>query len=1184
MSGDILFVPVSLNGLIVGRNNSSIANLTQNYDHISRIGRPPLSASIMNGFYSTIEEKAGIHLHWTMPDALLHGVQDESGKLHFPRLPNRWIIQRICLSNSTPKWKAWMVESDYCSTTESVTSEGMFKATIPAFKYDESKGLWTGTGQKGEKFFYLGSARRFGDTPSISGTYLDELTAVGMGDHLFAGYYQKCKTVFGFYDSMTETENGEYTYIISGYYSKREHDPIGGVKPKTVEELGWRTIGNVKPKSIICHSVLQGVTWKGHVSSYDFAAPAGKIEIGVANTTAEAMSRFIQQKMPESANLERILNALQYGSLKELDNPENPDALINFEEMLHEKQFSVAGTTSVWRLRKKSENTEASLLTEALYQWLQSINNKQAALNDYLSEFDTLGQEAYMSWYKYVTKAMSPFNADFSNDEGGISSVLADLMKSIDNAPNAGECLKRVTALVENLEKYRDNIESTQKEIDALTADESMNGKLAEKHMILEKTTDGQSYIPNDPVILLSGDGMKRSQKLNTQDGEFLQCRTEVLEGLSALVEKNIMLITADDILKRFAGADISFAKLEEPHKTLLTEAILLNPDFAELLSGIALEKLKIANPNARQIKEAADAILKAKETEANYKGILPCTAIISNKWRQPWLPLIMIWTVEIAPLRSKNDADDSFSKFKPGTIDLEWNKEKPTCETVEIQGSTLLTPHGPVNLRQSFDKLIADYGDDGNHYETLKEVVSKISGLEILSQRIDGFSDALIMRDNFPMIPICRINEESETTAANLVKLLNGVMPSPRIRTNCSNYLPVRAGLMNISRLWIVDSFGQIKKVIDKEGNFATDVYAAESISSTADGFKALLRPRFLQTCETRFTWLRHDKEEQLPASSDSTPVFGFISPNFLDLSLFIYDSTALLLGTIQYGNNMVKWMNVPGSICQSPDDIKSIHLKQFVNGIINVSSASFRDFLVYLDKKYSNIATQGSNSFLQLCFGKVIALARASIKIDAKGTPPYAQLWSTEQNSLDYLNEKFKICIGDSRKLNDGTIGFFPDSGSKPDYSRLCIEPVKEFEKSQYLKCSNIIETTLANDATKMSVLLDLSGHVTIRTGFLPTCKTSLHPDLYRDQLEKMEMMFRLAPILSPASSLELYIPGRFEDMWSFNYIDRTRKLANISEITLPDVLPPIERIQAREGFLKTNNNFRNGDKNEY
>src|SRR6185503_13337737 len=53
----------------------------------------------------------GIHLHWTMPDALAHGASDGK-RVKFHRVPNRWLIRRS--PGPLPERK-WIVESDFLS-------------------------------------------------------------------------------------------------------------------------------------------------------------------------------------------------------------------------------------------------------------------------------------------------------------------------------------------------------------------------------------------------------------------------------------------------------------------------------------------------------------------------------------------------------------------------------------------------------------------------------------------------------------------------------------------------------------------------------------------------------------------------------------------------------------------------------------------------------------------------------------------------------------------------------------------------------------------------------------------------------------------------------------------------------------------------------------------------------------
>jgi hypothetical protein len=55
--------------------------------------------------------KAGIHLHWSLPDALTNGIaRDGEQGITFPLVPNRWLIIR---RRGNLVEKKWVVESDY---------------------------------------------------------------------------------------------------------------------------------------------------------------------------------------------------------------------------------------------------------------------------------------------------------------------------------------------------------------------------------------------------------------------------------------------------------------------------------------------------------------------------------------------------------------------------------------------------------------------------------------------------------------------------------------------------------------------------------------------------------------------------------------------------------------------------------------------------------------------------------------------------------------------------------------------------------------------------------------------------------------------------------------------------------------------------------------------------------------
>src|SRR3954468_7772181 len=89
--------------------NGDTANISEN------IIAQPLSDQTLN-------LKAGIHLHWELPEALTRGADSVEGTV-FPAVPNRWLVVRS-RPGDDPGPVAWVVESDYLHPEDATGLEG----------------------------------------------------------------------------------------------------------------------------------------------------------------------------------------------------------------------------------------------------------------------------------------------------------------------------------------------------------------------------------------------------------------------------------------------------------------------------------------------------------------------------------------------------------------------------------------------------------------------------------------------------------------------------------------------------------------------------------------------------------------------------------------------------------------------------------------------------------------------------------------------------------------------------------------------------------------------------------------------------------------------------------------------------------------------------------------------------
>jgi len=148
-----LIVPVNVEALCVGKNDLDMFTATP-YDFsqlptAQDTETPNLSSAVITSGNKNAM-KVGIHLHWALPDAITNGIEDSTGKMVFPSIPDRWLVTRVYTDLSNPATpintiKSWVVESNYCSKT--LPDSERESITVPYQVND---------GTEGQPYRYLG--------------------------------------------------------------------------------------------------------------------------------------------------------------------------------------------------------------------------------------------------------------------------------------------------------------------------------------------------------------------------------------------------------------------------------------------------------------------------------------------------------------------------------------------------------------------------------------------------------------------------------------------------------------------------------------------------------------------------------------------------------------------------------------------------------------------------------------------------------------------------------------------------------------------------------------------------------------------------------------------------------------------------------------------------------------------
>lgn len=461
-----IIVPINIEGLRVSPSTNEQAK-TALYD-FSLLGTSPISAAggliAANQFaeaQTAMNIEPGIHLHWSLPKAYTHGVQNqESGTVNFPVMPNRWLVIRYLKDNrmapeNNTSIRIWVLESDAHSKDQALV--GNSKYTIP----------WMNdrTDIQGLQFNYVGNKIDLKSTwtePTAGkinflGTSFQ--APFGYGE-TFTAYYRNSGNIFGLYDDLkdhypnaNQLENNcdfSASYSAMGWLNSSNLDECNKILNIALEKydnlplpkpdfstfiqeaienaLEWNlmdysvlTPENTGQTQAIMSGILAAVTWKIDSPGnpyYPDALPAnGGIDVSVGNNTAEALSAYINAietnqlsstEADVSANAEMLLNALQFNQLQKLSSGEV--GVGQLAEFLHGTSFAAYDGGRVWSVRLKMDPNQKPregadnerILPLYLAKILSELNQAQKSLDAAWSNIDSKKKQLFFDWSYYI--------------------------------------------------------------------------------------------------------------------------------------------------------------------------------------------------------------------------------------------------------------------------------------------------------------------------------------------------------------------------------------------------------------------------------------------------------------------------------------------------------------------------------------------------------------------------------------------------------------------------------------------------------------------------------------------------------------------------------------------------------------------------------------------------------------
>lgn len=477
------------------------------------------------------------------------------------------------------------------------------------------------------------------------------------------------------------------------------------------------------------------------------------------------------------------------------------------------------------------------------------------------------------------------------------------------------------------------------------------------------------------------------------------------------------------------------------------------------------------------------------------------------------------------------------------------------------------------------------------------------LSSTNVLAQSLGGLNNAFLMRAQTPQLPIFDLTamnaaiqpagsvnlsaqKYKDLTRDVAAAVAGGNDSSPFTHTD---FLPIRSGLLQVNKLYLVDTFGQVLDVSpatilpSDTLTISRNVTSGVQITAEQDAGFVYLAPRVTQPARLNFRWLaatpgtlNSPDEPEMNDHPETSPVCGWLIPNHLDGSLMFYDAQGGSLGSIlQTG----VWEPAPATVNRIRlNAIENPHLRRLANYLTTFSqqhNGYWANFLTALDSALENIdpANFGQHEALALLIGRPIAVVRASLSLQLLGKPALNQTWYATLSDMyegmldsrisnEFPNVNFPVRLGEHRQLNDGLIGYWieNETGYQDDkfYSSQA-EATNDPNIVTHHREAITQNVTLTTAPLKLTMLMDPRGEVHATSGVLPTKQIGIPSDHYAGILKSLSVTFMTAPVLTDQGGIRLNLPQ--ESGYSWSWFERPS----------PSVLRQIDQIAATEKTLK-------------
>lgn len=1158
------------------------------------------------------ETRIGVHLHWMLPDAVRRTLHFDKTVARFPAAPNRWLVERM---RRGEREQAWIIESDFISKMPAQPDH----PTVPLL--DDAAHPFRYIGRRLTLTAWQDEAER-GDywRDPVSGASL--LSAVGYGDPAFAAFYPNCSTVFGFHDDNEKVLDhlGDISYQVSGWYNDARDDVLirhrRAYDTMTSEDYAAQAARDLRLLMPDGDEAVTSLCRGSLIFQPDGSHTKRDITmVGLGNTGSEALAACLAHDLIKGLDVSAKTRAEETMQAIILDGDMRDVAIdlgAKFDQARHASGFDATDAGILWSIDALSKQNEVhtddpqAVMPSEFAPGLAALQRVQTQFNAAQVHIEKLRAELYADWYEYQKALYASADDDGpvitsdpgsevlqSDPDGDVEDSTPGGLTGAADALDAGQLKAHILRVHTKLERLineqgelRFDLGATGKFVQSVSgSDASRAAKVAQAAAVVlvqieannanaaltELTQDDLKYRPvsyglnkisaprywqaKNPVLVLGGPGARGKIHDVRDENGLSQCRiVPCPDGIAAHVTAGV------------GHSDIERASniwRQQPWYPIMMEWAVdvfpaardfaYGPDFISRSCGLDPDKVELTS-------DLADGV-RTDEGASNERHYFTGTTVVTQH------PRTMLRHQFETYLKSAIERD--FEKVLRADGQVEFSKvQEQLLASIGVDPSTQNSSLDE-QIIGNIEALVSQYvfHTPVDAIEHIKAAYTRLisDDFVILSQSLGGFNHAMLQHSQVLQLPVMDPNIDDSGFAQTTERLVAG--HETAAPNSQSAFMPIRAGTIALDRLRVIDRFGQSRMVDMSDENQDPLITPAHIQRGKHKEHHVVLPPRLSQEARLHFRWLDAVSEDPgLEANDASSPVCGWVIPNFLDNTLDVHDANGAALGAITSSDHkgaVGGWRIAPGAAEPvAPDSIENPHLRRLVGEIIST---------IEKEPSYLNGLVQTCGSALQhinpvgftqhksaaLLFGRPIAVVRACLSLELKGAPAVdrsvtaltsdiaAENTDAARTTLGFEDVNFPLRLGEFEQLNDGLVGYwqeFMDSGGQVSYSdHMLYAPQSSAPSSNHIEGRHNgkaahLDLTVRAEPHYVTMLMDPRGEVHATTGILPTKALSIPLPQYADALEAIEVTFEIFPVLSDKDNLHLPLGPETTSSWSW------------------------------------------------